>query len=232
MSSPQTASPLGILNISLRTATVLLLFTLVFTTLMAVVHGATKAPIAASVEAEKLKLIGEVLPAEAYDNDLLKDAVELPATAALGLDQPSQVYRARKAGAPAALVFEAAAPDGYSGRIGLILAVRTDGELLAVRVVAHKETPGLGDYIDPHKDKNKERPWIRQFDRQSLARLPTERWRVQKDGGAFEQRSGATISARAVTNAVARAMHWAAAHQQELFDSAPVSAAGLSGTQL
>lgn len=232
MTPPQTSTTSGILGISLRTATVLLLFTLVFTSLMAIIHSATRAPIAASVEAEKLKLIGEVLPAEVYDNDLLKDAVELPATPALGLDRATHVYRARKAGLPAALVFEAAAPDGYSGRIGLILATRMDGELLAVRVVEHKETPGLGDYIDLHKDKNKTRPWIRQFDRQSFARLPAERWRVKKDGGEFEQRSGATISARAVTNAVARAMTWAAIHQREMFGSTPASSsASATGQQ-
>jgi electron transport complex protein RnfG len=217
MSTPDSASAAGIFKISLRTAAVLLLFTLVFTTLMAVIHGATLAPIAASVEAEKLHLINEVLPADVYDNNLLKEVIDLPATPALGLTQPSHVYLARKHGAPAALVFEAAAPDGYSGHIGLILAVSVDGELFAVRVIDHKETPGLGDYIDPRKDKNKEQPWIKQFDQRSLAQLPLEQWRVKKDGGQFDQRSGATISARAVTNAVARAMRWAASRQQSLF---------------
>lgn len=230
MSSPQNSgNGHGILNISLRTAAVLLLFTLAFTTLMAITYTATKDPIAASAEAEKLRLIGEVLPPGAYDNDLLKDYADLPATPELGLDQPTHAYRARKGGEPAALVFEAAAPDGYSGRIGLILAVRTSGasnELVAVRVTEHKETPGLGDYIDPRKDKNKDHPWIKQFDDQGFAKLPVEQWRVKKDGGHFEQRSGATISARAVTNAVARALKWAEAHRQDLFaGGAPTSPA-------
>lgn len=216
-----TSNATGIFRISLRTATVLLLFTLVFTTLMAVIHNATQAPIAASIEEAKLRLIGEVLPAEAYDNDLLKDVIELPATAsaALGLKQSSQLYLARKNGAPAAMVFETAAADGYSGHIGLILAVSVEGELYAVRVIEHKETPGLGDYIDPRKDKNKAQPWIKQFDRRSLSQLPLEQWRVKKDGGQFDQRSGATISARAVTHAVARAMRWAAGQQQSLFEA-------------
>ncbi len=210
----------SIINISLRTAAVLLLFTLSFTTLMAVIYKATKGPIIASTEAEKLRLIGEVLPPDVYDNDLLKDYVELPATAELGLDHPSHAYRARQGGGPTALVFEAAAPDGYSGRIGLILAVRANGDLIAVRVTEHRETPGLGDYIEPRKDKNKAHPWIRQFDEQGFARLPADQWRVKKDGGHFEQRSGATISARAVTNAVARAVKWAETHRQELLVAA------------
>lgn len=209
----------GALGISLRTATVLLLFTLAFTTLMAVIHRTTAAPIAASAQAEKLRLISEVLPPAEYDNNLMQDAIDLPATPELGLNQATRLYRARKAQTPVALVFEAAAPDGYSGRISLLLAVRANGELIAVRVIDHKETPGLGDYIDPRKDKNKEHPWIRQFDGQSHALLPAEQWRVKKDGGHFEQRSGATISARAVTQAVAHAMEWVDGRRPALFDA-------------
>lgn len=210
----------NIFRTAMRTAFILLLFTLAFTTLMSLIYTATLKPIAASAEAEKLKLIGEVLPPAEYDNDLLRDIVELPATPELGLNKPSRAYLARKAGQPVALVFEAAAPDGYSGRIALILAVRTDGELLAVRVTEHKETPGLGDYIDPHKDRNKAHPWIHQFNQQSLDRLPPEQWRVKKDGGHFDQRSGATITARAVTQAVGRAMQWIQTHRATLFTPA------------
>lgn len=204
------------LQIPLKAAAVLLAFTLVFTALMAATHDATLAPIAASAQAEKLRVIGEVLPASAYDNDLLHDSLELPPTPELGLKQASRLYRARHGKNISAVVFEAAAPDGYSGHIGLILAIAADGELQAVRVIEHKETPGLGDYIDPRKDKNKERPWIKQFDQLSSTTLPLAAWRVQKDGGHFEQRSGATITARAVTQAVARAMQWFQAQQASL----------------
>ncbi len=206
--------------ISMRTALILVLFTLSFTALMAIIYTATKSTIDASAETEKLKLIGEVLPATAYDNDLLQDYLVLPATPALGLDQPTRIYRARKNGVPVALVFEAAAADGYSGRIGLILAVRDSGEIVAVRVTRHRETPGLGDYIDPRKDKNKARPWIGQFDQTGFAAVPPAQWRVNKDGGHFEQRAGATISARAVTNAVGRALKWAADNRARLNSAA------------
>lgn len=203
-------------QIPLKSAAVLLAFTLVFTALMAATHDTTLAPIAASAQAEKLRIIGEVLPASAYDNDLLNDRLELAATPQLGLKQPSLLYRARRGQDVTAVVFEAAAPDGYSGRIGLILAIAANGELQAVRVLDHKETPGLGDYIDPRKDKNKQQPWIRQFDQLSFERLPLSEWHVQKDGGHFTQRSGATITARAVTQAVARAMTWFHEHQASL----------------
>lgn len=215
-------------QISLRTALILMLFTAAFTTLMAFAYLATRDTIAASAQKEKLKLIGEVLPPAMYDNALLKDVIELPAIAELGLDQPSRAYRARKNGEPVALVFEAAAPDGYSGRIDLILAVRPDGEIIAVRVTTHRETPGLGDYIDPHKDKNKTQPWISQFDRQGFASLPPAQWHVKKDGGHFDQRSGATISARAVTNAIGRAAAWASKQDAQLFATSAPPAARLN----
>lgn len=207
----------SILRISARTATILLLFTLVFTALMAATYFATRPAIEQSARAEKMKLIGEVLPHERYDNDLLADGVALPPIAALGLDDPSTAYRARKGGRPVALVVEAAAPDGYSGRIGLLLAVDADGRLLAMRVTQHKETPGLGDYIDPRKDKNKARPWIDQFNGKSLDEVKPEQWKVKKDGGIFDAHTGATISARAVTNASGRALAWLRDNRDQLF---------------
>ncbi len=228
MSTPDTESPAaplgdtgyrepGAARISLRTAAILLAFTLVFTALMAGTYRATAPLLAASAQAEKLRLVSEVLPPASYDNDLLADAVTLPAVRALGLDAGTRLYRARRGGEPVALVLEAAAPDGYSGRISLILAVDAGGRLKAVRVTAHKETPGLGDYIDPKKDRNKSRPWITQFDGLGQEAIASGQWKVRKDGGRIEQMAGATISARAVTNASARAAAWAHARQAMLY---------------
>lgn len=205
------------LRISTSSAVVLTLFTLAFTGLMAATFFATKPAIDESTRLEKMKLIGEVLPAATYDNELLADNVVLPAVPALGLDDVSTVYRARKDGAPAALVVEAAAPDGYSGRIGLLLAVDAQGRLLAMRVTEHKETPGLGDYIDPKKDKNKAKPWIGQFDAKGFGDIAAEQWKVKKDGGVYDAHVGATISARAVTNAGGRALAWIEARKDKLF---------------
>lgn len=207
----------SVLRISVRTAAIMLAFTLVFTAMMAGTYKATEPLVAASALAEKLRLIGEVLPATAYDNDLMADAITLPPQSALALDEDTRLWRARKNGAPAALVLEAAARDGYSGRIGLILAIAADGKLLAVRVTTHKETPGLGDYIDPKKDRNKTRPWITQFNALGFDSVPRDKWRVKKDGGRFDQMSGATISARAVTNASGRALAWTLENREKLF---------------
>jgi electron transport complex protein RnfG len=218
--APFEAPPVAessIVRISSRTAVILLLFTVVFTALMAATYFGTKPAIDASARAEKMKLIDEVLPKAYYDNDLLADDITLPPVAALGLTDPSTAYRARKDGQPAALVIEAAAPDGYSGRIGLLLAVDTTGRLVAVRVTGHKETPGLGDYIDPKKDKNKASPWIAQFNGKALGEIAREQWKVKKDGGVFDAHVGATISARAVTNAGGRALDWLVPRRERLF---------------
>jgi electron transport complex protein RnfG len=213
----------SVLRISVRTAAIMLAFTLVFTSLMAGTYSATAPLVAASALAEKLRLIGEVLPPSLYDNDLMTDAITLPPQKSLGLDEETRLWRARKDGKPVALVLEAAALDGYSGRISLILAVGADGRLLAVRVTGHKETPGLGDYIDPKKDRNKTRPWITQFNNLGFDGVPRDKWRVKKDGGRFDQMSGATISARAVTNASGRALAWAVENRDKLFTLPPDS---------
>lgn len=203
------------LGLSARTGGVMVAFTIVFTALMAFTYGATKDQIDASAAEEKMKLISEVLPPASYDNLLLDDYVELGPTPELGLAEGGRVYRARRAGQPAALLLETTAPDGYSGRIDLIVAVRADGSVSGVRAVTQRETPGLGDYIDPKKDKDKKAPWITQFTGLEAARLP--QCKVKKDGGDIAYHTGATISARAVTNAVARAARYAADNQNRLF---------------
>jgi len=203
------------LRLSARTGTIMVAFTVVFTALMAFTYGATKTQIDAAAAEEKMKLISEVLPAGTFDNVLLDDFVALGPTPALGLDEGGRVYRARKAGEPAGLLLETVAPDGYSGRIDLIVAVRADGGVSGVRAVTHRETPGLGDYIDPKKDKNKASPWVAQFADLKAADLPG--CKVKKDGGQIAYHTGATISARAVTNAVARAARFAADNRDRLF---------------
>lgn len=202
---------------ALRTAAILFVFVIIFTAFLSAAYNWTRPAIEASALEEKTKLLNEVLPAADYDNQLLEDTLALPATPELGLKEPSTVYRARKAGQPAALVFEAAAPDGYAGRIRLLIALRADGTLAGVRVTQHKETPGLGDYIDPRKDKNKAAPWIGQFVGLSVSGTPEKAWRVRKDGGQIDYHAGATVSPRAITKAVRKAVLWADLRREQLF---------------
>jgi len=216
MSDPLNKPP-TLLGLSTSNAVMMTIFTLAFTALMAGTYLATKTTIAASAETEKLRLINEVLDPASYDNALLQDSLKLGPTPELGLDNGGEIWRARKAGQPVAVVMEVVAPDGYAGKISLVLAIGADGTVGGVRVTEYRETPGLGDYIDPKKDKNKAAPWIEQFRGKSPATLPLEKWKVQKDGGDITYRTGATISPRAVTNAVARAVKYAQDKRATLF---------------
>ncbi|WP_310492638.1 electron transport complex subunit RsxG [Dechloromonas sp.] len=200
-----------------RTAVTLLIFVAIFTGLLSGAYLWTKPAIEASATEEKMKLVDEVLPRAEYDNALLEDTVALPATPELGLKDPTTLFRARKDGQPAALVFEAVAPDGYAGKIRLIIAIRANGEVGGIRVTQHKETPGLGDYVEIKKDKNKARPWITQFNSMSLAKVADKDWKVKKDGGQIDYHAGATVTPRAVSKAVLKAVQWAEANRDRLF---------------
>jgi electron transport complex protein RnfG len=118
------------------------------------------------------------------------------------------------------VVLEAAAADGYSGEIKLLVGILADGRLGGVRVIAHKETPGLGDYIDIARSE-----WIRQFDGKALDDPPADGWKVRKDGGRFDYMAGATITPRAIVRAVRRVLEYHADHRAALgLDSAPTAA--------
>lgn len=204
---------------AVRTAVILFVFVIIFTGVLAGAYLWTKPALEASAAEEKMKLIDEVLPRSAYDNELLKDTLTLPASPLLGSDGETVAYRATKGGRPVAVVLEAAAPDGYSGRIRLLVAIAVDGAVSGVRVTQHKETPGLGDYIEPKKDKNKARPWITQFDGLSYAAVTDKDWKVKKDGGRFDFVAGATVTPRAVVKAVRKATRYVAENQNRLYAS-------------
>jgi len=154
------------------------------------------------------------LPASLYDNDLLLDAVKFPSGGELANRDETMIHRARLKGEPSAVILEATAPDGYSGDIKLLVAIKSSGEIVGVRVLDHKETPGLGDYIDiAHSN------WIKNFDAQSLDKTNDDAWFVKKDGGQFDFTTGATITPRAVIKAVHKVLKFYQAHQQAIFET-------------
>ncbi|MFT3960725.1 electron transport complex subunit RsxG [Propionivibrio sp.] len=213
------SKPITAPRMAARTALILFLFVLVFTSLLSGAYLWTLPSIEAAAAEEKMKLIDAVLPRDRYDNKLLDDVAVLGAAPELGLDAPARILRARKSGRIEALVLEAVAPDGYSGKIRLLLALRADGEVIGVRVIAHKETPGLGDYIEPQKDRNKARPWITQFDGLNPATIEAHAWQVRKDGGRFDSVAGATVTPRAVIKAVRKAGLFVAANRERILAS-------------
>ena len=106
---------------------------------------------------------------------------------------------------------------GPSGKVRLLIALRADGAVAGVRVTRHKETPGLGDYVEVKKDKNKARPWITQFTGMSLAQVADNEWKLKKDGGRIDYYAGATVTPRAVSKAILKAVKWATAHHDQIF---------------
>lgn len=196
---------------ALRTGMILFTFALVATALLAFTFSRTQPTIERSQQAEKLALLAQVLPPALYDNDLLSDVKSVPPDDLLGTRQPSSMWIARRENGITAMAFEAIARDGYAGNIYLIIGIDVDGTLTGVRVTAHRETPGLGDYIDRSKS-----PWIEQFVGKSLLAPEAKRWKVAKDGGVFDARAGATITPRAVVKAVRDTLHYFARNRAAL----------------
>jgi len=186
----------------LRSARILLAFALVFTAIMAGTYALTR-PIVQKNEASALaQQLAQVLP-QGYVVDSRPHAQA---------GRSERYYLARRDDRIAAAIFEATANEGYGGKIRLLIGVAADGTVLGVRVVSHKETPGLGDYIELAKSA-----WITQFDGKSLANPASERWKVKKDGGDFDYTAGATISPRAIVKAVRATLEDVAARRDTLF---------------
>lgn len=199
----------------------LVAFTIVGTAVLAYTYSLTKGPIAKSEEETKLKLITQLLPHSMFDNKVVRDVITLKTDPLLGDEPDRQAYRARLHGKPTAVLIETVAPDGYGGKIFLLVGVNPQGEIVGVRVVKHNETPGLGDYIDAAKSD-----WIKGFNGLSDAKYSPEDWQVKKDGGKFDYMAGATISPRAVVKAVHKALEYFDAHHDMLFaPAAPPPAA-------
>jgi electron transport complex protein RnfG len=195
-----------------KTALTLIAFAIVFTALLAYIFQITKVPIEKSEAAARLALFRQIVPATMHDNDILKDTLTIAPNELLGNTQSSIANRARIGNAPAAIILEAIAHDGYSGDIKLLIAIKYTGEISGVRVLTHKETPGLGDYIDIAKDD-----WIKLFDNESLTQTSDKAWTVKKDGGKFDYMAGATITPRAVVKAVHKTLQYFEANKDALF---------------
>ncbi len=196
----------------LLSGTFLWLFAVAGTTFVALTELSTRNAIADNERALLLRNLYALLPAERLDNDIASDTLELAAAPLLGTEQPSLVYRARLGGEPVAAVFNSIAPNGYSGRIHLLVGVWIDGSIAGVRVIKHAETPGLGDGIEIRKSS-----WITGFDDRSLLNPAEDGWKVKRDDGVFDQLTGATITPRAVIDAVRKTLLYYRANADMIF---------------
>lgn len=197
-----------------KNSLVLTAFAIVTAGALALTNLGTQDRIANAERAAQQRALFEIIPLGNHDNDLLNDTIDVPqaALAQLGLTGGEKIHRARHNGNISALIVPAMAHDGYSGDISMIVGVNRDGTVAGVRILLHKETPGLGDKIELKKHQ-----WILSFNGKSLQVPVIEEWKVKKDGGVFDQFAGATITPRAVVGQVKRVLEFVAANQQTLF---------------
>ena len=192
-------------------AVLLGLFAIVIALLVSFTNEVTIERIEQNYTDYKLEKLHELISSDAHDNPIESDTTTIN-DPEFDKSGPVTVYRARKASKPIAVVVQSVAPDGYSGRITLLVAIKYNGELIGVRVFKHTETPGLGDAIETRKSN-----WIRQFDGKSLNNPESDQWRVKRDGGKFDQITSATISSRAIVNIVHKTLRYYELHRDELF---------------
>ena len=200
--------------------TVLALFAAVTSIAIGWTYLTTKDQIDFEVRRSEARQLLEVFPANTHDNEIVDDTFELDAeTPLLGIRETRRGYRVRINGDVIGVILPTTARDGYSGDIRALVGVRQDGTVAGVRVVAHRETPGLGDKVDIRKSD-----WVTDFNSRSLADPALPGWNVKKDGGVFDQFTGATVTPRAVILATRRALEYANLHKAKLFETEADSA--------
>lgn len=198
------------LNAIKKNGLVLAIFACASTGLVAVTHYLTKDQIKQQEQAQLLSVLNQVIPHDLHDNELFS-ACTLVQAEELGTEQAMPAYIAKLNGEPSAIAIEAIAPDGYNGAIKVIVGMKIDGTILGTRVLSHQETPGLGDKIDLRVSD-----WILSFAGKQVTDSNLDRWKVRKDGGDFDQFTGATITPRAVVKSVKQAVQYVNQNTQAL----------------
>jgi len=199
-----------------RTAVLLGLFTFATTSAVIFTFHNTKNQIAASEKQYLLKKLHTLIKADEYDNNIYTDTIYVTDTHFLNTPLPIRVYRARLSGKPIAAIITSYALDGYNGIIKILVGIYANGSLAGARIISHQETPGLGDDIDENKSN-----WIYSFDGKSLKQTTEKNWQVKKEGGMFDQFTGATITPRAVIHAIRNALYYFEANKDQIFSINP-----------
>ncbi len=194
------------------TAAAMIIFSLLASTALSISYFVTKTPIEVSDARAKRIFLNQVIPSNLYDNNLVKDTISVEPNPLIGNKKNIDIYRAKKNNQVIAVIIETIAPDGYSGEIKTLVGIDQEDKILGVRVITHKETPGLGDYIEIEKSQ-----WIKNFDLKSLDKMTEKEWAVKKDGGDFDYVSGATITPRAVIKSTYKSLLYAKENKKRLF---------------
>lgn len=184
---------------------------------IAITQVTTAERIRENVQKTQERALNEIISADLYDNTLLTDTLSVSEfdTRLLGpVKTNDRIHLARREGQVIALLLPVVAPDGYTQEIRMLVGVLRDGSIIGVRITQHLETPGLGDKIDIRKHD-----WVLSFNEKSLTHPDDKGWAVKKDGGEFDQFTGATITPRAVVRAVKHALQFVEQHRDALFNA-------------
>ncbi len=169
---------------------ILALVTLVAGLLLAGVNQLTKEPIEKTRKRVRLAAIKKVLPP--CDNDPIEDKVTIRKGG-----QEWTFYAALQQGAYAGAAFQTSSQKGYGGKIDIMVGINDDNKVQAIAILTHAETPGLGAKIE-------EPAFKKQFAGKDIEET---NWKVRKDGGDIDQITAATISSRAVSDAVEKGVN-------------------------
>jgi len=197
-----------------RSAASLALVAVIGTALLAGVDRLTKTRIAEQEKRAILDQLGQLISPDLYNNELQQDLFSFQDDLHFPKGQTVTTYRARLDGKAVAVILKMVAVNGYNGKINLLVGINENGTLCGVRVTSHKETPGLGDAIEVERND-----WILGFYGRALDNPPPDGWAVKRDGGEFDQFTGATVTPRAVVQAVRLALEFFAEHKSFLFES-------------
>lgn len=191
-----------------KNSQILAIFAIVCTAIVGLVNELTKDRIKAQAQLQLLNTLHSIIEPSRYNNDITQDCVSFSSPLLGGSknnsikNQANQTaYIARNGSKPIAIAMTSTAPDGYNGNIEFIVAINMDNSISGVRVLKHQETPGLGDKVELRKSD-----WITSFNGKKLLSAKDSRWAVTKDGGMFDQFTGATITPRAVVKAVKKTL--------------------------
>jgi len=200
----------------LKSGITLAVIAAICTALVASTYQLTHERIAANEQAWLEQSLQPALSGLFFDSGVSESRVTIPASHGLPGSEDAVIYRVYSGDSPVAALFVVSARDGYAGAIRLLIGIDIDGIVTGVHVLSHRETPGLGDRIESSKSD-----WVKQFDGRSLTDPEASGWKIRRDGGDFDQLTGASVTPRAVIKAIRETLSYFDANRDTVFAAPP-----------
>ena len=199
-------------NTVLKSGITLAVIAAICTSLVATTHHFTADRIAANNKALLEQSLHPALSDIFYDSGVSESLLVLSPPHELPGSEEALIYRVYAQDEPVAALFVVTARDGFSGPIRILVGVDVAGIVTGVRILRHRETPGLGDKIVVSRSD-----WVHQFAGRSIRDPAVTEWAIRRDGGQFDQLTGASVTPRAVLKAMRDTLIYFDAHKEEIF---------------